>query len=1152
MEAAVPSREELPSASLDPETDTEVGLLGQDKAELEFKDEEPERPDSAKVKRTFEISERHITMASTSIVSQIPKLKGASNFDAWYSGLKGVAKVNGAWKVLIGTVGRPKPGLASYDEELERWEQIQEKMDGIIRLSVEAGPLSHIAAFEDATSMLKKLEEQYKVKGYTARDIVWRKLTRSNLSEFHSVAQYGETIKKAKTQLEEMGHRADDWMITTSFLHGLGEKYEDFVTMILSVRGKDENGHPLEPDLDSIMEQLMDKERRQKENGQIDSSTKALLAGGKGDSKGAGNWRSSPKAPHGERCSFCHSPRHRDDKCWFKHLDQADEDWKEKHKARIEQIRREAVEKTGSKSLLVKAAKAVSIASEKDDCWYLDSAASMHMTHDRGLYTDTLDETTTTIALADGSSILASGVGKVALNLLIDGADIHTVLYDVYYCPELESNLISLGTLEQNGCSYTARNGLLQVFRSNMETALEATRVGTLYVARLGTQASSNTASESRITCKAATMDLWHQRLAHLNERDVTRLQEKAEGMTILPEPNRPARCEACVLGKQHKQPSRQPQEHRAWKRGQRLHADLGGGGASLSVGGNRYFIILTDDFTRWRWMFPLRTKDEALSKVKEVVNALRNQGLSVEDFRSDDGGEFRGMLPYFKEQGIQWEMSAPKAPEQNGVAERSNRTILEKARTMLIHANLSKAHWAEALNTAIYLANRTPTSSLPDHKTPYEAWHGRIPDVEHLRVFGCRAWVVDHKPKGKMDPRGWKGTFMGYGNGKNQYRVWNGRTVLIRRDVVFDETVNGNNPLTVEENRTNIEEVGVQLGLSLEWEKGFTEIPSTAQLRNGDRSEDAATMNRSVRTDPTTTHVISPEPEGNGDTHEQSSQPEGNEDIDSLSPQPDGNGDTQGMGDTGSDSDNESLLSTIVVDTSNVRSGTHLETPAEAPRRTGRITERHDYEQAHRRGFARTAQVKALEDDDPKSYEIAMSSHDQRKWRQAMEEELNSHQENETWTVVPRPPNRRVLGGRWVFKTKTGLDGKIVRHKARWVVRGFEQIEGIDHDETYAAVVKPATCKVLFALAAAKGLKIEQMDVVTAFLYGTIDEEVYVELPRGEERRGREDSVCRNEYIVIAHLHLLIGLSSTITINAYLHSLASPFNLQHIKRGDV
>jgi hypothetical protein len=139
-------------------------------------------------------------------VSQIPKLKGTSNFDAWYNGLKGVAKVNGAWRILTGTIPKPEDEESStYAQDLKEWEQIQEKMDGIIHLSVEAGPLSHIMALEDATSMLKKLEEQYKVRGYTARDIVWRKLTWSELSDYKSVAEYGETIKKAKTELAEMG-----------------------------------------------------------------------------------------------------------------------------------------------------------------------------------------------------------------------------------------------------------------------------------------------------------------------------------------------------------------------------------------------------------------------------------------------------------------------------------------------------------------------------------------------------------------------------------------------------------------------------------------------------------------------------------------------------------------------------------------------------------------------------------------------------------------------------------------------------------------------------------------------------------------------------------------------------------------------------------
>jgi transposase InsO family protein len=975
-------------------------------------------------------------MTSTSIVSQIPKLKGASNFDAWYNGLKGVAKVNGAWKVLTGAIPKPQDKETStYAQDLKEWEQIQEKMDGIIRLSVEPGPLSHVMALEDATSMLKKLEEQYKVRGYTARDIVWRKLTRSELSDYSSVAEYGETIKKAKTELAEMGCDIPSWMITTSFLHGLGETYEEFVTMILTVRTKDASGKFQEPELDDVMELLKDRERRHAENN--DDTSKALKSGGKGDNQREKQTHSKA-SKKGEGCGYCHSSYHQERKCWFKNPDQAKKEWREKNKDKIEKLRQETAEKT--QALLVRAAKAS--ASRKDDNWYLDSAASVHLTHNLSWFGDNqLEDTTMPVSLADGTSVQASGVGTAILNLLVNGENVRTNLRNVYYCPELDSNLISLGTLEKKGCTFTAGKGLLRVSNPDSETALEANRVGTLYVANLASTEGPIKAN------KAATMNLWHQRLAHLNEKDIVKLQKQAEGITI-PQNDRTTTCEACILGKQHETPSYQPQENRATKRGQRIHADLGGGKASLSIGGDRYFILLTDDYSRMRWVWPLRKKDGAASKVKELFAMLRNQGLTVEYFRSDNGGEFRALVPYFKEHGIQWEPSAPYAPQQNGVAERGNRTILEKARTMLIHAGLSKTLWAEALNTAVYLVNRTPTSSLPEHKTPYEVWNGQKPDLHHLRVFGCPAWVLDYKPKGKMDPRGWKGTFVGYGNGKNQYRVWNGQKALVRRDVIFEEAIQPPTEPIDQQEQTDL--------LTL-WEP---EIFSTEISTGQDRQ-----------------NTVQP-------------------------PEPAGQAQMQIQNDGTESDDGESA---IEVDTEPTR-------PPEPPqpatsRRSERSLERHDYAQLHKQGFARVTRAEPLDDEDPRSYEEAIASPNRDNWQQAMDEELNSLSENKTWNLVPRPKNHKVLRGRWVYRTKLGLDGKVARYKARWVVRGFEQIEGINYNETYAAVVKPATCKILFALAAVKNLKIEQMDVVTAFLYGPIKEEVYVEVPHGTD--SGKNQVC-------------------------------------------
>jgi hypothetical protein len=112
------------------------------------------------------------------------------------------------------------------------------------------------------------------------------------------------------------------------------------------------------------------------------------------------------------------------------------------------------------------------------------------------------------------------------------------------------------------------------------------------------------------------------------------------------------------------------------------------------------------------------------------------------------------------------------------------------------------------------------------------------------------------------------------------------------------------------------------------------------------------------------------------------------------------------------------------------------------------------------------------------------------------MLEEVHSLNQNKTWELVDPPKDRRILSGKWVFKLKRGPHGEVIRHKSRRVVRGFTQEEGIDYNETFASVVKPMSYKALFAIGAALDLEIEQMDVKTAFLYGNIDHEIYVEQP--------------------------------------------------------
>ena len=142
------------------------------------------------------------------------------------------------------------------------------------------------------------------------------------------------------------------------------------------------------------------------------------------------------------------------------------------------------------------------------------------------------------------------------------------------------------------------------------------------------------------------------------------------------------------------------------------------------------------------------------------------------------------------------------------------------------------------------------------------------------------------------------------------------------------------------------------------------------------------------------------------------------------------------------------------------------------------------------------TMAAKETEPFEPKTLNQAKNDASWMEWERAKLEEVNSLHQNQTWELVDPPKDRRVLSGKWVFKLKRGPLGEIIRHKSRWVVRGFTQEEGIDYDETFASVVKPMSYKALFAVGAALDLEIEQMDVKTAFLYGHVDHEIYVEQP--------------------------------------------------------
>lgn len=167
------------------------------------------------------------------------------------------------------------------------------------------------------------------------------------------------------------------------------------------------------------------------------------------------------------------------------------------------------------------------------------------------------------------------------------------------------------------------------------------------------------------------------------------------------------------------------------------------------TLGGACYFLTFKDDATSYRFIFFLRHKSDVYEKFQVVDEIIENKfGRVMRVLRSDNGMEFRNknMDRYLESRGIKRETTAPYTPEQNGRAERDNRTIIEGARTMLYAKGLPLNLWAEATNTAVYLMNRAGSSGTEEEKTPYELWVGKKPNLKHLRIFGCDAYM--HIPK--------------------------------------------------------------------------------------------------------------------------------------------------------------------------------------------------------------------------------------------------------------------------------------------------------------------------------------------------------------------------------------------------------------------
>jgi transposase InsO family protein len=288
---------------------------------------------------------------------------------------------------------------------------------------------------------------------------------------------------------------------------------------------------------------------------------------------------------------------------------------------------------------------------------------------------------------------------------------------------------------------------------------------------------------------------LWHRRLAHVGVKNLHKL---LKGEHILGPMNvhfeKDRVCSACQVGKQvgthypHKNimTTDRPLEL--------LHMNLFGPIAYISISGSKYCLVIVDDYSRFTWVLFLQEKSQTQEILKEFLRRAQNEfELRIKKIRSDNRTEFNNsqIEGFLEEEDIKHEFSSPYTPQQNGVVERKNRTLLDMARTMLDEYKTPDQFWAEPINTACYSINRLYLHRILK-KTSYELLTGKKPNVSYFRVFDSKCFIlVKRGRKSKFAPKAVEGFLLGYDSNTRAYRVFNKSTGLVEVccDIVFDKT---------------------------------------------------------------------------------------------------------------------------------------------------------------------------------------------------------------------------------------------------------------------------------------------------------------------------------------------------------------------------
>ena len=751
----------------------------------------------------------------------------------------------------------------------------------------------------------------------------------------------------------------------------------------------------------------------------------------------------------------------------------------------------------------------------------IDSGCSKSMSNKPSLF----DETTLVpldahapwvLSSASGHQLVATHVGTIDVPARsTDGSPVRMRVRDALLVPSATGTLISLAAI-QDDLHVDFERLYIEHRATGARVAMKKTCTGLFVVEPVehhsDAQASvgANLATATTTPKKQSTSVLWHNRLGHAGRYGVEQTMSKLgvgasssdcidldaedERGAEAPTPSTPW-CSACVSGKATRPPipSRAiGTDEREKQFGGRVSMDIVGPMKPDGRNSERFFLTMYDEATMLIAAYTLRHKSEAYDAVESFCHTIGTPRTLLSDQDAVFKSERMKRLCATRE--IQQLFSTVYRPEQNGAAERANRTVLDAARTMLAWSELPKEFWPHAVEAAAYVRNRTPRRAL-NGQTPIEALRAEQSPGKYtsasdlfgdLHTWGCGVMVnvPAQQRQNKWSARAEEGVFIGWTKGQKAFNVLvpKRNAIVVSRDVQFDESAPGGR-LVSNEN------IGRNEG---EW------VVSSSSVAANALGSPTPTSTTPTSSDNGRTRTNAPTPRARANA---------------PPPPPQNAPPQQPLLRIGVDEEehSESALDmpaqpyvaiepmsepNAVIDNSDSLPVEFAEPNAGAPFAAD-IDRGLDDEPdvVFRQPAALSTTTTATR--EPRTLREALSGPDAKLWRAAMIEELDSMKRLDVFRPLhghARPPaSKGVVDTKWVFKLKRNEAGEIVRYKARLVVRGYTQVAGRDFLRTYAAVAEAMSVRTVLALAVLRGWGIFQIDVRTAYLNAPLDVDLYV-----------------------------------------------------------